>query len=326
MLHRQADDAVERRAVFAAALEQAEQLLTAAQSVGHASRPLLLFYGLSQAGRAIAAARLADNWKPKSHGITGDKDKPVPLAERECWATNSGSFVLMARTVGQSAKALGTFPVAAAWAAIPDVSGWLFTDKYRQPLTLSEMPAQGGMRFGRTPPVIVAGGLPETLLTLTDEHRREWVNIGLSSYPSAQGLRLLGSDDLATPVRIWRNETYTASVYLEAMPGTQDKPDAVIRRHGGQYGDSFYLFPALGEASIPMHPLLSWWAVLWTLSMMARYEPADWLTTLKIDEPGVASSVEVLLDVALAAVPQLVLEVLAGWVMVPELSTQEGTL
>jgi hypothetical protein len=45
----------EHRRVFGAALEQAQQLFTAAASVDYASRPILVFYGLSQAGRAIAA-------------------------------------------------------------------------------------------------------------------------------------------------------------------------------------------------------------------------------------------------------------------------------
>ena len=42
--------------VFQAALTQAEELWEAASAVGAASRPLPLFYCLSQAGRAICAA------------------------------------------------------------------------------------------------------------------------------------------------------------------------------------------------------------------------------------------------------------------------------
>lgn len=45
-----------RRKTYGAALEQAQQLFTAASSVGIATRPLLLFYGLSQCCRATAAA------------------------------------------------------------------------------------------------------------------------------------------------------------------------------------------------------------------------------------------------------------------------------
>lgn len=45
-----------RRRTYVMALEQAEQMFHAAHSVGPATSPLLLFYGLSQAGRAVAAA------------------------------------------------------------------------------------------------------------------------------------------------------------------------------------------------------------------------------------------------------------------------------
>jgi hypothetical protein len=49
--------------------------MDAAASSGPASKPIALFYALSQAGRAIAAARIAeDSWRIKGHGLsmTGD--------------------------------------------------------------------------------------------------------------------------------------------------------------------------------------------------------------------------------------------------------------
>jgi hypothetical protein len=52
------ESAERRRTCFA--LEQAEQMFRAAAGVGPATRPLLVFYGLSQAGRAIAAAALTN--------------------------------------------------------------------------------------------------------------------------------------------------------------------------------------------------------------------------------------------------------------------------
>ena len=61
-----------RRRTYVFALEQAEQMFRAAAQTGVATRPLLLFYGLSQAGRAIAAAAAtgADGWELDGHGIT----------------------------------------------------------------------------------------------------------------------------------------------------------------------------------------------------------------------------------------------------------------
>src|SRR6266536_845586 len=62
-----------RAATFQAALEQSEQLFRAAEAVGPEVRPMLVFYGLSQAGRAIAAAspRLSDKeWRLTGHGVS----------------------------------------------------------------------------------------------------------------------------------------------------------------------------------------------------------------------------------------------------------------
>jgi hypothetical protein len=50
-----AGDDEERRRVYGAALAQFDELIAAASVVGPASRPLPLFYALSQAGRAVAA-------------------------------------------------------------------------------------------------------------------------------------------------------------------------------------------------------------------------------------------------------------------------------
>jgi hypothetical protein len=74
---RRAADDEERRRVFADALGQFDELLDAPVTAGPASRPLPLYYALSQAGTAIAAA-LQDptrEWRPGSHAlITGDPD------------------------------------------------------------------------------------------------------------------------------------------------------------------------------------------------------------------------------------------------------------
>jgi hypothetical protein len=59
-----------RARAFGAGLEQAEQLWRASETVGPIVSPLLLFYGLTQAGRAICAAGMpASAWRPaESHG------------------------------------------------------------------------------------------------------------------------------------------------------------------------------------------------------------------------------------------------------------------
>lgn len=63
-----------RAEVFHTGLEQSEQLFRAAALVERESRPLLLFYGLGQAGRALAAASAAlpdegRAWAGSGHGL-----------------------------------------------------------------------------------------------------------------------------------------------------------------------------------------------------------------------------------------------------------------
>ncbi|MER7461272.1 hypothetical protein [Micromonospora sp. NPDC126480] len=63
-------------------MEQSEQLFKAAGEIALASRPLLVFYGLSQAGRAIAAAALDlddGHWQLEGHGLSIRSDtSPLP--------------------------------------------------------------------------------------------------------------------------------------------------------------------------------------------------------------------------------------------------------
>ena len=61
-----------RADTFRSALEQAEQQFRAAASVDYDSRALNLYYGLSQAGRAVAAAARGlgqDEWSLHAHGL-----------------------------------------------------------------------------------------------------------------------------------------------------------------------------------------------------------------------------------------------------------------
>ncbi|MET9988255.1 YaaC family protein [Streptomyces mutabilis] len=56
-----------------------------------------------------------------------------------------------------------------------------------------------------------------------------------------------------------------------------------------------------------LHPLMAWWAVLYTLSMLARYQPGQWTAQIDVNRSKDAVAIEYLLDSALAAVPVLIL-------------------
>ena len=61
-----------RRTMFQSSLNQCEQFLDAASRSGVATKPVQLFYGLSQAGRAIVAEPRVGNqaWQVSGHGLT----------------------------------------------------------------------------------------------------------------------------------------------------------------------------------------------------------------------------------------------------------------
>ena len=83
-------------------------------------------------------------------------------------------------------------------------------------------------------------------------------------------------------------------------------------RVGVRYFNETYLVPALGDNANPLHPLLAWWAVLYVLSMVARYEPRAWTAMTAINTSQEASSIEHLLDTAEHRLPRLILDVIDG--------------
>src|SRR5262245_43808405 len=69
---RASDDGL-RRGTYGAALQQFDDLITAAAAVGPVSRPLPRYYAVLQAGKAIAAAwRPDDTWRARGHGLSED--------------------------------------------------------------------------------------------------------------------------------------------------------------------------------------------------------------------------------------------------------------
>jgi hypothetical protein len=68
-----------------------------------------------------------------------------------------------------------------------------------------------------------------------------------------------------------------------------------------------WLIPALSEGQV-VSPLMLWWALLFGLSMLARYHPDAWVTALEVNRSQLAVPLEDALDLAQSAVPHLVLE------------------
>jgi len=125
----------------------------------------------------------------------------------------------------------------------------------------------------------------------------------LAAYPALARVPLVLNDD--------------GTVRLSHNPGRclvlVNNPDQLISKGDRQYlqGTTFYrhhamLMPNLGDATKPMNPLMTWWLTLFALSIMSRYEPSVWTRVLSLPVSKIASRVELLLDEAIAAIPEIV--------------------
>jgi hypothetical protein len=72
-----------------------------------------------------------------------------------------------------------------------------------------------------------------------------------------------------------------------------------------------FLMPTLPTGDL-LTPLMLWWVLLLGLSSVARYDPELWIYALDVNTSKQAVPIEAALDVALVALPELILEALVG--------------
>ena len=67
-----------------------------------------------------------------------------------------------------------------------------------------------------------------------------------------------------------------------------------------------WILPTLPEHTELLSPLMTWWALLFGLSIFARYHPEMWAEALAVDRSEAAVPLEAILDSALSALPRLI--------------------
>ncbi|MDX2979311.1 YaaC family protein [Streptomyces microflavus] len=305
----------ERRAVFVAALEQAQQFTEAAETAGPATRPVQIFYALSQFGRAIAAASGLlnhDTWRLKGHGIgTRNMDASQGLELVEVVPAARGSLPTIARAIGvDPLEAQTPLTLGDLWQLIPEAQV--------VPLSVAQgLPAMHYSSGG----IIHRGSdlwckvslfpFPSQVRTQADIDQNA-IAAFLANYPSLKGWS--HTPDSPNSV-LWRdrgNGQQALEVFLPSaltLPVDQREADLEALKRATLYrGPSdAYAFPALGGMPGPVHPILAWWAALFGLSILARYEPASWAEMIDIDGSPTANAVENILDQAITVVPHIAL-------------------
>jgi hypothetical protein len=318
-------DSSARRKTFAAAMQQFEEQMTAAKVVTPATSPLNLYYGLAQAGMAIAAARTPRQWSFSSHGVElGDTQPDLPdiCVRPKQIKDGKGAFQMVASATS-SPGLTGPVSIGSLWASLPDLEEAPLpgTD---HPVALVVSPDM------RSPMTVGGGGLPNQTLyheppavriyikgRMPDESGQEsWVKDLRVDYPTARswvadpgGWQAYQPGNMvAGSMRMWlQGQT--------EKPLTDDDIGAIFDTLAPQYRyrDDRYLRPSIEAGSgPPPSPLMTWWLLLYSFSMLARYQPRKWTDLLNLDKPGCATQLQYALEVARSAIPHLVLEALDG--------------
>lgn len=301
--------------MFTAALEQAEQFLRAASAIGYATKPVQLFYALSQSGRAIAAVRAGEPWEIRGHGASVIPRAVVAETTVKPDKTAVGAIGLVARATASEIWE-GPAPLGALWASLPELPA--------EPALCGSAPGalevvldrsdsgtaarvSGGMQL--VGPVvrrglsIRAGLLPHQIPAGHDDEETAFAEL-LAPYPHAAGWSLTSGwipshGPIPTWIE-WRHEEDGQRVVTAVEALTE------------AYGGRTFFRPGLGDAGSVPSPLIAWWGVLLALSSLARYEPVGWRRALDIDKSPVGWALERGLSTAERRIPELVLEAVTG--------------
>ncbi|GAA4730072.1 YaaC family protein [Phytohabitans rumicis] len=274
----------------------------------------MIFYGLSQAGRAIAAAAASvpagsQDWQLRGHGVS-QIGWGANLPDITVHATKTGSFVSLSKLLDSPTwREPDAVPLTALWNCIPDTRHLPLRDDLHRRTPLLVVPENDV----RQHPMIIStvAYLPQTVVS--SAHPAEDLATYMTAFPDADGyLPALTGDTPPRPNFNPHRDGWGELVMMWSAPGVPDgdaaERDRLLLTRTRQYDGQPYLMPAVGANMRGVHPLMSWWAVLHTLSMFARYEPSEWAGCIAVNSSPFAVPIEELLTTAINVVPRLISE------------------
>jgi YaaC-like Protein len=305
-----------RRATFQSALEQCEQFLAAARVAGYATRPVQLFYALSQAGRAIVAASPHvgnQSWKVSGHGLSADTNA-AHAADVAVAATKDGLFPSVAAALGIEPLVPGErAALGELWPLLPEAAFVPLTTDVMLPALLF---LQRGWPESAFFSEATIAWIPHRV---KDLHGDDPVRVKeyLDHYPALRQSTLQVSGPMGR-LR-WSSSGPGVSLKVKWVSGTPPLMLADSKTADGvgiasyRSADDLVVTPALGSMPTGLHPVLALWCVLLALSSLARYEPDSWSKMINIDRSPEASAIEHLLESSIDSVPAAVLHLLTAF-------------
>jgi len=133
----------------------------------------------------------------------------------------------------------------------------------------------------------------------------------LRNYPAAAGARLEMPQNILQ--QSWTPWGLGPAIF-KTVPADDPQPSFDGQSYWAgrvpqyRYEREHWLLPVVGDSRDELSALLLWWALLFALSLLARYEPVAWRTALDPDQSELAFGLERLLDDALDITPDLLHE------------------
>jgi hypothetical protein len=149
---------------------------------------------------------------------------------------------------------------------------------------------------------------------LPGERRLEAMGLLLAPFPRAQGWAI-------RPTEANRNGRLGVGLCWPVKEGGArgyKALDVVATR----FEQTYFLRPGLGKDGEEVNLLMTWWASLFALSALARYEPARWRAALDVESSALGVVLEDVLDTAQARVPTLLYEALTEELALAELGAE----
>ncbi|MFN2587311.1 MAG: YaaC family protein [Actinomycetota bacterium] len=280
--HRQSD-------LYVSCIQQFEQLVAAAGAIAAHARPLPLYYAAMHAAKALAAA-FGSTHNPRGHGLKqGSRPVPPDVMEFKIKPDDSSSVLSVLCEVTDSGVIEQPVRLGDLFLSLPD---------------LGEKPhdVHGPCAFyvEEVPEDLSLYPVTDPILHVLIETRGRQPEAQGSTYPTLKGWfnetaggGLINSRRQLAP-RFGREVEFTnRSAALQDLAPTY------------RFSGERWLIPKVEGSSDVLSPLVTWYALLFGFSILARYEPDTWLHALDIRQRH-AVAIEAALEEAAAALPELV--------------------
>jgi hypothetical protein len=307
-----------RKATFGAALQQAEDLAAAATTIGPWAQPILLYYSLNQAGRAVIAAHWRDKgWSSvSSHGLAelapdtrGGGGASLEQYRVESFPT--GWFPALAEAAGSPTSVVGQFRLGDVWGAIPDLLEVDLPFECRRPLVVQRRALSGplGGEISQDVRANVFYGKkflePNAFASLAKNYPLDgwsWHN------PQGAGQHRARYEDLEGWELSWDIPRQEGLSFGASEQERIARLNQVAPQH--RYVEQRFVLPTVG--GVDFTPLGLWAMLLFTLSSIARYRSSQWVAALDLDSSPLAAPLRESLAIAADVVPHLVYQAALG--------------